>query len=169
MSRLVPWQQEDAAAADQEGLTHPTMRIGHLATVLSVRFGRLMVQALRPLELTEPQLAILIQLAIGPESGLPLADLVRRAGTTVESLATDLPALAARDLVVSDVQSESMSWTRITGAGRDLARQADRLAEPVEQQALQQLSGSETEVLRALLLRTLAALGTQPDQRTSDE
>lgn len=139
-------------------VTDPTMRISYLVHALSGMFRRRIEQALRPVGLTEAQLAVLIQLAIGPDAGLPSGDLARRAATTEDSLARDLTGLSGRGLVVCDGQPGTMSWVRITEPGRDLVVQAGRLAEPVEADALRLLSSGEPEVLRALLLRTMTAL-----------
>lgn len=146
----------------------PVSRLAYAVMVLSNSLTQQIERALRPLELTQSQLAALVQLAVGPEEGLSGADISRLAGLTPQSMSTALARLEARALVVRSPHPTRgrVVVVRITPAGRRLAEQAQEMCKPVDARALALLSPQEREDLHALLRRVMDALGFP--QQTAD-
>ncbi|KQV21673.1 MULTISPECIES: MarR family winged helix-turn-helix transcriptional regulator [unclassified Kitasatospora] len=115
-------------------------------------------EALRGLELTVPQYAVLLQLADRPDrSG---AQLARGAAVTPQTMAGVLANLEAKGLIErqqSEVHGKVM-LSRLSETGRALVAEADTRAVGVEAALWSAFDPAEREQLRALLLRAVSAL-----------
>lgn len=142
-------------------MTEPTTRIAYLVRMLSNSLSQQVERALRPLALTQAQLAALAQLEIGPEEGLSGAELGRRAGVTAQSMSTSLAGLERRGLVLRAPHPTHgrVIQVQITDEGSRLLERAQQLTRPVDARALALLDDKEREQLRELLLRTMTAVG----------
>lgn len=142
-------------------ITEPVTRIAYLVRMLSNSLSQQIERALRPLQLTQAQLAALAQLALGPADGLSGAELGRRAGVTPQSMSTAVAGLHRRGLVTRSRHPTHgrMIQIRITEEGRRVLERAQELTAPVDARALALLSVDERQQLRTLLLRTMTAAG----------
>jgi len=140
---------------------NPTDRLGFLVRAVSHTMTQRLEQVLRPIGLTQAQLAALAQLAVGPAEGLSGAELGRRAVVTAQAMSAAVASLAQRGLVTRAPSPSHgrVIEVRITPAGRELLERAKDLTAPVHAQATAQLSDVEAEQLRSLLKRTMSALG----------
>ncbi|MFJ8042590.1 MarR family winged helix-turn-helix transcriptional regulator [Kitasatospora sp. NPDC096147] len=116
------------------------------------------VEALRGLDLTVPQYAVLLQLAEKADrSG---AQLARGAAVTPQTMAGVLANLEAKGLIgrqQSEVHGKVM-LARLTTAGERLVAEADGRAVGVEAALWSAFEPEEREQLRTLLHRAAAAL-----------
>ncbi|MEE1940790.1 MarR family transcriptional regulator [Streptomyces sp. TRM 70361] len=137
----------------------PTTRFPYLVWMLSNTLNQQIERALRPLGLTQAQLAALAQLSL-ESGGLSGAELGRRAGVTPQAMSASLASLEKRELVLRGPHPTHgrVIEVRITDAGRELLERAKACTEPVHERAVALLDGKEQGELRRLLLRTMAAL-----------
>lgn len=147
-----------------DGAVEPVTRIAYLVRILANTLSQQIEQALRPVGLTQAQLAALGQLAFSEEGWLSGAELGRRAGVTAQAMSTSLAGLEARGLVQRGPHPTRgrvvQVW--ITDDGRRLLETAQRLTAPVDTRALALLAPDEQRQLRVLLVRTMAGAGMQP-------
>jgi DNA-binding MarR family transcriptional regulator len=139
----------------------PATRIAFLVRLLSNTLSQQIERALKPLSLTQAQLAALAQLAFSEHEWMSGADLSRRAGVTGQAMSTALAGLEKRGLVRRDPHPTRGRVIRvwITEDGRQMLEQAQKRTAPVDARALVLLSPDEREQLRSLLLRTMAGVG----------
>jgi DNA-binding MarR family transcriptional regulator len=141
----------------------PGTRIAYLVRVLSNALSQQIEQALRPVGLTQAQLAALGQLAFSDEGWLSGAELGRRAGVTAQAMSTALTALEGRGLVERGPHPDRGRVIRvwITAEGSRLLERAQQLTAPVDTRAMALLSDDEQRQLRLLLVRAMAGIGVQ--------
>ncbi|MDH6579231.1 MarR family transcriptional regulator [Kitasatospora sp. MAP5-34] len=114
--------------------------------------------ALRELELTVPQYAVLLQLT--ERSGMSGAQLARGAAVTPQTMAGVLANLEAKGLVErepSEVHGKVLV-TRLSEAGRTLVAAADARAVGIESVLWTAFDAGEREQFRSFLERATAAL-----------
>ena len=141
----------------------PSTRTAYLVRMLASALGQQVEQALRPVGLTQAQLAALGQLAFSAEGWLSGAELGRRAGVTAQGMSTALAGLRSRGLVDRGPHPTRGRVIRvwITEDGHRLLERAQRLTAPVDTRAMALLSDDEQRQMRALLLRAMAGAGVQ--------
>lgn len=139
----------------------PLTRVAYLVRMLSNSLSQQVERALKPLSLTQAQLAALAQLEFAEEGWLSGAELGRRAGVTAQAMSAALSGLEERDLVQRGPHPTRgrVIQVRITDAGRAVLQRAQVLTAPVDARALALLSTEEREQLRALLIRALTGTG----------
>lgn len=144
----------------------PVTRIAYLVRMLSNTMNQQVERALRPLDLTQAQLAALAQLAISAPVRLSSAELGRRAGVTAQGMWSAISTLEQRELVERSPHPTHgrVLEIGITDQGNEILDKAQELAAPVDARAMALLSQDEQQQLRALLLKTMTALNiTHPD------
>ncbi|MER5640717.1 MarR family transcriptional regulator [Kitasatospora sp. NPDC002227] len=115
-------------------------------------------EALRELDLTVPQYAVLLQLAERP--GMSGAQLARGAAVTPQTMAGVLANLEAKGLVErepSEVHGKVLV-TRLSETGRGLVAQADARAVAIESELWTAFDDAERELFRSFLRRATAVL-----------
>ncbi len=139
----------------------PVTRVAYLVRMLSNSLSPQVERALKPLSLTQAQLAALGQLEFSEDGWLSGAELGRRAGVTAQAMSAALVGLQERELVRRQPHPTRgrVIQVRITDAGRDVLRRAQQLTAPVDARALALLSVEERAQLRALLFRALSGAG----------
>lgn len=148
--------------SDQRVVITPThKRIGFLMRLLSNTLSQQIEQALKPLSLTQAQMAALAQLSLSEDVGLSGAELGRRAGVTAQATSAALANLEGRSLVTRELPTAGgrAQQIRITDSGRVLLNQAFILTEPVDARAQVLLSADEQEQLSTLLARVVTGAG----------
>ncbi len=139
----------------------PVTRVAYLVRMLSNSLSPQVERALKPLSLTQAQLAALGQLEFSEDGWLSGAELGRRAGVTAQAMSAALAGLQERELVQRQPHPTRgrVIQVRVTDAGRDVLRRAQQLTAPVDARALALLSVEERAQLRALLFRALSGAG----------
>ncbi|TQM43798.1 DNA-binding MarR family transcriptional regulator [Pseudonocardia cypriaca] len=163
MSGAMGWSGMPEQQPDGHGIVEPSTRIAYLVRMLANALNQQVEQALRPVGLTQAQLAALGQLAICAEGWLSGAELGRRAGITAQGMSTALAGLQSRGLVERGPHPSRGRVIRvwITEDGRRLLERAQRLTAPVDMRATALLSVDEQRQLREFLLRAMAGVGVQ--------
>ncbi|RSN39896.1 MarR family transcriptional regulator [Amycolatopsis sp. WAC 04197] len=138
----------------------PATRIAYLVRMLSNTLNQRIERALRPLELTQAQLAALAQLALRAPGRLSGAELGRRAGVTPQAMWSAVAGLEQRELVERSPHPTHgrVLEIGITEDGIDVLAQAQELTAPVDAHAMATLTDGEQRQLRALLLKSMTAL-----------
>ncbi|GAA4843854.1 MarR family winged helix-turn-helix transcriptional regulator [Kitasatospora terrestris] len=115
-------------------------------------------EALRELELTVPQYAVLLQLSEKP--GMSGAQLARGAAVTPQTMAGVLANLEAKGLIVREPSElhGKVLVTRLSEPGRARLAEADARAVAVESALWSAFDDTERERFRAFLHRAAAAL-----------
>jgi DNA-binding XRE family transcriptional regulator len=67
-------------------IVDPVERIAYVVRMVSGAFTQEVEQALRPVKLTQIQLAALVQLSLSTGHGLSTAELAKRCGVTAQSM-----------------------------------------------------------------------------------
>jgi DNA-binding MarR family transcriptional regulator len=163
-------QPRQRAAGDD--VEEPTTRIAFIVRLLANALNQQIEQALRPVGLTQAQLAALAQLAASEQGWLSGAELGRRAGVTAQAMSSALAGIEARGLVRRGPHPSRGRVIRVwtTDEGRQLVATAQRLTAPVDARAQALLSTEERRQLRDLLLRAISGAGVQaPVLHGSDE
>ncbi|GAA0655328.1 hypothetical protein GCM10010193_02060 [Kitasatospora atroaurantiaca] len=114
--------------------------------------------ALRELDLTVPQYAVLLQLMERP--GMSGAQLARGAAVTPQTMAGVLATLGAKGLIEreqSEVHSKVLV-TRLGESGRALVAEADARVVGIESALWTAFEEAERELFRSFLQRAVAAL-----------
>jgi len=119
-------------------------------------------EALRGLELTVPQYAVLLQLAERP--GMSGAQLARGAAVTPQTMAGVLANLETKRLVEREPSElhGKVLVTRLTERGRALLTEADARAVGVETALWTAFGDEERALFRAFLRRAAAVLQRRP-------
>lgn len=148
-------------ATDGGEVVEATTRIAYAVRMLANSLGQQIDQALRPLQLTQAQLAALAQLAFSEHGWLSGAELGRRAGVTAQAMSASLPALVERGLVdrAPHLTHGRVIRVWITPEGRRLLARAQSLTAAVDARAMAVLAPDEQRQLRSLLLRVMAGSG----------
>ncbi|PRY41685.1 MarR family winged helix-turn-helix transcriptional regulator [Umezawaea tangerina] len=138
----------------------PVTRIAFLVRMLSNTMNQQIERALRPLDLTQAQLAALAQLAINAPARLSSAELGRRAGVTPQGMWAAISNLEQRELVQRSPHPTHgrVLEIDITQRGIEVLEQAQELTAPVDARAMAMLAEDEQRQLRALLLKTMTAM-----------
>lgn len=139
----------------------PQSRIAFLVRLLSNTLSQQVERALKPLSLTQAQLAALAQLTFADEGWLSGAELGRRAGVTAQAMSGAVTELERRGLVRRSPHPTQgrIQRVHITEDGAQLLDRAQQLTEPVDARALALLTESEREQFRGLLLRVMTGAG----------
>jgi DNA-binding MarR family transcriptional regulator len=119
-------------------------------------------RVLRPHELTVAQYSALMLLLYVPEASA--AQLSRACAVTPQTMATILTNLEAKGLITrhpSTLHQRVLS-TRLTPAGSDAVRNADRAAKAVERDLTAVFTAEEGEQIRHLLDRVCTTLHDRP-------
>lgn len=140
-------------------LVNPRERLLYIIRMVSGALTQEMERALRPVQLTQVQLGVLVLSGLdGPQTA---AELARRCGVTAQSMATAVKQLEDRGLVA---RRPAMDRGRallidVTDTGRDLAVEAQRLVEGVNAKALALLQPGDADELHRLLTALATGLG----------
>ena len=136
-----------------------TSRVGYLIKRAQTVLHDAMAEALRFLDLTVTQFAVLT--ALDDEPGLSNADLARRAFVTPQSMHTVLQELERRQLVVRHTHPlhQRVLQAALTDGGRRALRSAARAINAVEERMLANLSDSARSKLASSLSSCVDALG----------
>ncbi|GAA2690484.1 hypothetical protein GCM10009864_75780 [Streptomyces lunalinharesii] len=139
----------------------PRTRTAFLVRLLSNTLSQQVERALKPLSLTQAQLAALAQLTFSEEGWLSGAELGRRAGVTAQAMSGAITDLERRGLVRRSPHPTQGRIQRVhlTEDGAQLLDRAQQLTEPVDARALALLTESEREQFRSLLLRVMTGSG----------
>ncbi|GAB3746487.1 hypothetical protein GCM10027598_84750 [Amycolatopsis oliviviridis] len=139
----------------------PATRIAYLLRMLSSTLNQQIERALRPLDLTQAQLAALAQLAISAPARLSSAELGRRAGVTPQAMWSAISNLEHRGLVRRSPHPTHgrVLEIAITEVGSSVLEQAQELTAPVDAHAMATLTEAEKRQFRSLLLKTMTGLG----------
>ncbi|MER7848475.1 MarR family transcriptional regulator [Kitasatospora sp. NPDC096077] len=142
----------------------PRTRTAFLVRLLSNTLSQQVERALKPLSLTQAQLAALAQLTFTDEGWLSGAELGRRAGVTAQAMSAAITDLERRDLVRRSPHPTQgrIQRVHITEDGAHLLERAQQLTEPVDARALALLTEPERDQFRSLLLRVMTASGCAP-------
>jgi DNA-binding MarR family transcriptional regulator len=147
-------------------IVDPVERIAYVVRMVSGALTQEVERALRPVRLTQVQLAALVQ--VGRGGGLSTAELARRCGVTAQSMASALSGLHERGLVAR-AQRGRVVEIRATEEGRALAEQAQRLTAGVNAKALALLDPPDRWRLHALLLQLAGGLGLPVEHERAKE
>lgn len=152
-------------------VVRPSTRIAYLVRMLANALNVQIEQALRPVGLTQAQLAALGQLEFSEQGWLSGAELGRRAGVTAQGMSASLADLQARGLVDRGPHPTRGRINRvwITDLGRDVLERAQHLTAPVDARALSLLDAGEREDLHSLLLRATAGAGVRTPDHSTEE
>jgi DNA-binding MarR family transcriptional regulator len=140
-------------------LVDPAERIAYVVRMISGALTQEVEQALRPVQLTQVQLAALVQLSLS--DGLSAAELARRCGVTPQSMASALAGLERRALIARAPHPTHgrVVEIRVTEDGRELAERARRLTAGANAKALALVEPDERPRLHELLLALATGLG----------
>jgi DNA-binding MarR family transcriptional regulator len=137
----------------------PTERIAFVIRMVSGALTQEIEQALRPVRLTQVQLAALVQLSRGGD--LSATELARRSGVTPQSMASALGGLQKRALVVRaphPTHGRVVQFS-VTEDGRSLAAQGQQMVAGVNAKAMALVDPGERQRLHGLLLTLAGGLG----------
>jgi len=147
----------------------PTERIAFVLRMVSGALTQEIEQALRPVRLTQVQLAALVQLSRGGD--LSATELARRTGITPQSMASALAGLQKRTLVVRAPHPTHgrVVCFSVTEDGRSLAAEGQQMVAGVNAKALALVENGERQRLHSLLLTLASGLGlpVQHEQLTN--
>ncbi|MFC5219896.1 MarR family winged helix-turn-helix transcriptional regulator [Streptomyces coerulescens] len=140
-------------------IVHPAERIAYVIRMVSGLLTQEVEQALRPVRLTQVQLAALVQL--GLSEGLSTAVLARRCGVTAQSMASALSGLERRSLIrrAAHPIDGRVVEIHITREGQTLAEEAQQLTAGVNAKALALVEPDDRARLHSLLLQIAQGLG----------
>ena len=133
-------------------------RVGYLIKRAQMVLHDAMADALRSLDLTVTQYAVLI--ALDEEPGLSNADLARRAFVTPQSMHAVLQELERLQLVVRSPhpQHQRVLQAALTGAGRRTLTSAATAVDAIEEQMLRKLSNPARSRLASALSSCIDSL-----------
>ena len=135
-----------------------TLRLGHTIKRAEQALIGEKSKALRDLDLTVPQYAVLM--AVSQSPGMSGAQLARACMVTPQSMNTVLVNLENKALIDRSTTELHLKMliVALTPAGRTLVEVADQRARSVEARLTASLSGQEQDQLRDLLERCITAL-----------
>jgi len=134
------------------------LRLGHAVKQAEQAVTAARAEALRELDLTVPQYAVLLQLTERP--GMSGAQLARGTAVTPQTMAGVLATMAAKGLIQreqSEVHSKVLV-TRLSESGRALVAEADVRVVGIESALWTAFDESERALFRSFLQRATAAL-----------
>jgi DNA-binding MarR family transcriptional regulator len=142
-------------------IVDPVERIAYVVRMVSGALTQEMEQALRPVKLTQIQLAALVQLSLSTGHGLSTAELAKRCGVTAQSMSSALAGLCRRGLITRAPPPTHgrVVEIRVTDDGRTLAQQAQRLTAGVNARALVLVNTHDRRLLHELPLQVATGLG----------
>ena len=137
----------------------PTERLAFVIRMISGALTQEVEQALRPVRLTQVQLAALVLLSRGGD--LSATELARRSGVTPPSMSSALGGLQQRALVVRGPHPTHGRVVQfsVTEDGRSLAARGQQMVAGLNAKALALLDPDARQQLHGLLLTLAGGLG----------
>lgn len=139
-----------AGELDQSRLLH---LVGYAASRASIELKKTFAEHLGPLELKVVEFSILVLVASNPQ--VNQRQLGQALDVSAPNMAVTLDRMVERDWVerIRSTQDRRAQHIHLTARGRELIRQAEKIAATMENAALRMLSPAERALLIELLLK----------------
>lgn len=140
----------ESGELDQSRLVH---LVGYAASRASIELKKVFSRSLGPLELKAVEFSILVLVASNPQ--VNQKQLGQALDVSAPNLAVTLDRMVERGWVerVRSTQDRRAQHVHLTEKGRELTRQAEKIAATMENPALRGLSSAERALLIELLLK----------------
>jgi len=148
--KAAPSRSASAEELDQSRLLH---LVGYAASRASIELKKTFARHLGPLELKAVEFSILVLVASNPQ--VNQKQLGQALDVSAPNLAVTLDRMVERGWVerVRSTQDRRAQHVHLTDKGRELTRQAEKIAATMENPALRGLSSAERALLIELLLK----------------